>query len=131
MRHWLRQFLAALACGLGVAVTAWAQAPIGRYTSPYQNQPTLSPYLNMLRSGTSPAINYHSLVRPQMETSQNLSNLQQQFQQLDSTMLAQGTTTGTPTAGSFLTTGHPVAFMNYGNFFPLYTRGGAGGIRGG
>jgi hypothetical protein len=134
LRH---RHLLALCCVLGLAPAASAQqglGTLGQYSPPPGlSRPILSPYMNMTRPGTNPAINYYGLVRPQIDTNQNLSQLQQQFQQLD-TGINQGMTTGAPQAGSMLTTGHPVVFMNYGTYFPLFTRGGSpyrGGAGGG
>ena len=134
MKRWLTLTLATVGCGLLVSPFASAQqGQLGQYTQPqWQSRPTLSPYLNMMRTGASPAINYYGLVRPQMNATQNLQNIQQQLQMLDNTVLnnQQGTTTGAPTAGSYLSTGHPVAFLNYGTYFPL-NRGRIGGGGGG
>jgi len=140
MKRWLRGSLAALGCGLLAASSATAQVglvqPPGSlqpYQQPQPSRPTLSPYLNMMRPGVNPALNYFGLVQPQLQQIQqgrNLQQLQQQLTQLDSNVLNQGMTTGMPTAGALLTTGHPVAFMNYGTYFPLYSRGG-GGLGGG
>ncbi len=78
MKRWLRQILAALGCVLAGTQVALPQAPVGqRYTQPYQTAPVLSPYMNLARPGTNPAINYFGLVRPQIQTGQNLQNLQQ------------------------------------------------------
>jgi hypothetical protein len=84
----------------------------------------------IMAPGGNPAINYFGIVQPQMETSRNLQQLQQQFQQLGTGDLTQGgygTTTAGPAGTSMLTTGHPVAFMNYAAYFPLYARGAGGG----
>jgi hypothetical protein len=97
----------------------------------WQSRPTTSPYLNLLRPGAAPAINYFGLVQPQINTSQNISQLQQQVGVLDSTLLNSGMTTNAPTAGSVLTTGHPVVFFNYGAYFPMPGRGRIGGGAGG
>lgn len=123
-------YLSVLACS-GLASTASAQTfqgQLGQYAPPPgMSRPIVSPYLNMARPGSNAAINYYGLVRPQMDVSRNLSQLQQQFQQMDTTSsLATGTTTSMPMATSMLTTGHPVAFMNYGSYFPLFNRGGGG-----
>src|SRR4051812_18227610 len=41
--------------------------------------PTVSPYLNLLRPGNSPALNYYGLVRPQFQTNADLLGLQQRM----------------------------------------------------
>src|SRR5262245_51148744 len=75
-------------------------------------RPPVSPYINLLRPGTNPAINYYGLVRPQVEFRNNILGLQQQVGALD-------TQVGIDEAGmaAFPTTGHPVAFMNYSHYF--------------
>ena len=64
--------LTALALTAGAAS---AQQP-GTYTPPYTpSSPTTSPYLNLLHSG-NPAINYYGIVRPQIQQSEQLQQLQ-------------------------------------------------------
>jgi protein involved in polysaccharide export with SLBB domain len=43
-------------------------------------RPALSPYLNLLRTGSSPVVNYYGLVRPQQQTQNALQALQYQSQ---------------------------------------------------
>jgi len=75
--------------------------------------PAVSPYLNLLRNnanGGSPALNYFTLVRPQVQSNQALLGLtydQSQNRQ------AIGDLNGT--GMSF--TGHPTQFLNYGGYF--------------
>ena len=54
--------------------------------NPYA-RPTVSPYLNLLRPGASPAINYYGLVRPQQQFQSDIGQLDQQ-----SSALQQGVT---------------------------------------
>jgi hypothetical protein len=130
MRRPATHLALALLCGLGAASYAGAQGTVGQYTPPYQPRtPQFSPYLNMMRPGVNPALNYYGMVRPQQEATRGLQNLNTQLQQLDNTVLNSGMTAGAPTAGSMLTTGHPVVFMNYGSYFPG-RGGGAGMVRG-
>jgi hypothetical protein len=49
----------------------------GSMQSPGQ-RPTTSPYLNILRSGGSPAINYYGVVRPEVNFSNSLFQMQTQ-----------------------------------------------------
>src|SRR4051812_21020503 len=39
-------------------------------------RPAFSPYLNLLRQGGTPTLNYFGLVRPQMQANQAIANLQ-------------------------------------------------------
>jgi hypothetical protein len=94
-----------------------AVGPVGR---PLQNPlgtPTISPFLNMGQGGNA-ALNYYGLVRPQLQT-------QQQLQQLRQQQLADQATLGSLTGvGGFpLVTGHETHFMNYGTFFPASVAG--------
>jgi hypothetical protein len=106
-----------------VAATADAQV-----VSPqYQPRPPVSPYLNMLRGG-NPAINYYGVVRPQAQTAQALQQLQNQ-QLVLPTVRANVPLTDDDLTLGVPTTGHPVQFMNYGQFFPQPgNRTGAGAM---
>jgi len=92
------------------------------FARPYQNPlgtPVFSPYLNLTQGGNA-AVNYFGLVRPQVQTQQQLQQLQQQQ------LAEQAAITGLTTPGGFpLITGHETRFMNYGTFFPP-TVGGFG-----
>ncbi len=116
-RWWIAAVAALSVGGLG-APSAHAQFPIGGYSPPQvQGRPTISPYLNLARPGSSPAINYYGLVRPQMQTQQQLQNLQGQ-QNLLATELGGGMAIPgqmTPIA----TTGHPVYYFDFARYFPL------------
>src|SRR4051794_19633319 len=61
--------------------TAWAQ-PGPRYTPP-SARPAVSPYLNLTRTGTDPAINYYGIVRPQLEFNNSIQNLNRQVGALE------------------------------------------------
>src|SRR5260370_106487 len=74
--------------------------------------PTVSPYLNLLRTGNSPAFNYYGLGRPQFQTNAGLQGLQVQLD------LTQGRPLlGSDQADDVLITGHAAVFMNYGRYF--------------
>jgi hypothetical protein len=103
-----------------ILVAAWqtpqlvlAQAPIvqpGR-----QLPPPISPYLNLLRPDSSFANNYYNLVRPQIDYGNSIYGLQQQVNGLNS-LVATGIQGGAGLGP--VTTGHPVQFMNFSNFYP-------------
>ncbi|SRR6266446_7459697 len=110
-------FLVALAA---IAVPAAADAQIGSYVRPRtQLHPTVSPYIN-LRSG-NPVNSYFGVVRPELQASQDLSALNQQFQQLQGQGYGQGPygpggeAVVTPIIGS----GIP-PFFYYGSYYPQY-----------
>jgi hypothetical protein len=93
-------------------------------------RPTVSPYLNLARGG-SPAVNYYGQVLPQLNQSRQLQGQQLQLQQLHQQSLQPGgAVLGAPVdsaaAAGVSVTGHPVAFWNYGRYYPGFTnRGGA------
>jgi hypothetical protein len=74
--------------------------------------PTVSPYINLLRNGNSPTLNYYGFVRPQFQTNAGLQSLQQQVLTARSGQLPVAESTG-----DVLVTGHVAVFMNYGGFF--------------
>jgi len=78
--------------------------------------PTISPYINLLRSPNAPTLNYFGLVRPQFQTNAGLQALQQQL------FLGQtGPLPGAEPTGDVLITGHAAMFMNYGGYFQSQT----------
>jgi hypothetical protein len=81
----------------------------------------MSPYLNMLRPGSIPAINYYGLVQPQLQMQSAIASLQ-----LGQMGLTQAVSAGTPGLGQPLVTGHPAVFVNYGHYFPMRTPVGLG-----
>ena len=95
----------------GVASAQPSPPPVpggGGYTRP----PAFSPYLNLLRRGNSPALNYYGLVRPELEFRSsigNIANSVSQNQQAIGNLAASGTLVGP--------TGHPTQFMNLGGYF--------------
>jgi hypothetical protein len=103
-----------LAAGVLLAVlagSALAQPPgIGTGASPPISRPPVSPYLNLLRSGNSPGVNYYGLVRPQLEFRQSIQNLQQQSINTQSEISGLIDTT-------FPATGHRTTFLNTGGYF--------------
>jgi hypothetical protein len=136
---------AGLALGwvFGTAGPGFAQVPTpGGFRPTYNLQPAFSPYLNLLRSGTNPAINYYGLVRPQNAFYSSIRQLQ-----TETGTNAQGIANlqqGQGLVNPFLApTGHVGQFMNYSRYFMTPTGvipsgggyyaggGGAGGYAGG
>jgi hypothetical protein len=76
------------------------------------NPPAVSPYLNLLRPGADPSVNYYDLVRPQIEFRNAIQSLQQQV-----TTLGTEAGAGTQAAANLPVTGHPVQFMNTSHYF--------------
>jgi len=121
--------LAALAVGL-FAPGAFAQLPsyIPPPTGPGY-RPAISPYLN-LRFGPG---GYFNLTRPQQQAFRNIGQLQGSLTALQMQTDTGGTLGGLPIAQG--TSGHPVAFFNYGQYytfpFPRYGPSTAGSPLGG
>ena len=103
-----RLIWATLIVGLCAAGGA-AQPPVGPRPLTGANTPAVSPYLNLVRPGTSPAINYYGLVRPQADFLNSVQALQAQFGYAQQAAGLQ--------AGEAGTTGHPAFFLNYSAYF--------------
>jgi hypothetical protein len=103
-----------LASVFAVAFAAEARAqgtiPTPPGIPPYMNRPAVSPYLNLLRGGTNPAINYYGLVRPEFQFRRSINALSRDIQETQ-------TDINTGQAGAALQTGHPVQFMNLSHFY--------------
>jgi hypothetical protein len=96
--------LAVIALGMSASASdARAQSPLGAPPPPY------SPYLNLLRPGTNPALNYYGLVRPQQDSARSMHAIQGQLLNTQQSIADQ--------ASGDLATGHPTYFMNYGGYF--------------
>lgn len=113
----------AVVIGVGIGSSRAAAQPLG----PGLQRPAFSPYLNLNRPGTNPAINYFGLVRPQTRALSAMQGMEQQIQSNLSAINALGATntTGIPD------TGHRVSFLNTGGYFmnmnPGRGMGGQGG----
>jgi hypothetical protein len=86
-----------------------------------ENQPAVSPWLQMLRSGGSPTLNYYGIVRPEFSFMNAAGSLQQQVSNNQQAITQ---------AASSTTTGHGAMFMNLGGYFQRIggtAPGGAGG----
>jgi hypothetical protein len=94
--------LAVIALGLSASAVR-AQSPIGAPPPPY------SPYLNLLRPGANPALNYYGLVRPQQDFARSMQAIHGQLLNTQQAIADQ--------ASGDLATGHPTYFMNYGGYF--------------
>jgi hypothetical protein len=100
---------------LGVVVMAAAgtqaraQFPSGDRTANPNVGPPVSPYLNLLRRGSSGAVNYYGLVRPDLEFRGAVRGLQQQMEadRLDQAAAAAGPPV----------TGHAATFLDTRGYF--------------
>jgi hypothetical protein len=111
----MRMAFAALLVGCFLAPAA-AQA---QYIRP-ANQPRVSPYLNLLRGGSTFGNNYYNLVRPDLEFRSSIVQLQTQ------TQTQQQDIVGLETA-RVPTTGHAFGFQNQMGYFNNVSTGGMGG----
>lgn len=108
-----------LLVGLSVACAAqalwtqpvWAQAPGFNPSA----RPTFSPWLNLNRRGTSSAVNYYGIIRPQVNFSSSIQQLQQQAALPPAEESARA-------AGELPATGHVAGFLNHNKYF--MNRGG-------
>ena len=111
-------------CLVVTAVLATLGLAVQTAHGQFQNQPTISPWLNM-RTGGTPGLNYFNLVRPEFgfqaaigQLQQNAINMQQEF------------TTGSTEMAA---TGHPSGFQNHWKYYgnaPGSRLGGLGGFGG-
>lgn len=115
--------LITLACLLGTGESARAQ-----YAGNPYSRPRVSPYINLLRGGSGPAINYYGIVRPEIEARAGIFEAQQQAQ------LNQQAISGMQSSGrETLITGRVAGFQNHMSYFQNYGGAvqGAVGIPGG
>jgi hypothetical protein len=103
--------LAAAVAGVAFTPAPVEAQPYGPRVGQLPPGPTVSPYLNLARRGTLPAINYYGLVRPQFDTYTGLQVLRQGILQ---------TQAAVPTVADFdaiPTTGRPSGFLTHGVYF--------------
>ncbi len=102
--------LAVLVGCLGTASQALGQTGYNRPVTSGLSRPTTSPYLNLLRSGSS-ALNYYNLVRPEFEFRNAYQGLQGQLTQQQN-VVRELSEEGLPV------TGHATLFQNYSHYYP-------------
>ena len=98
------------ALGLAFLVSAGtlhAQAP--PITGNPANRPFVSPYINLLRGGSSAGVNYYGLVRPDIELRAGIQRNQQQ--------IVAGQQSYAELTSGLSTTGHPTRYMTHWNYF--------------
>jgi hypothetical protein len=121
----LRLSLLAIAAWLATTAVASAQGPPQPILTP---NPTFSPYLNLLRSGSSPAINYFGIVRPEQRFLQSQIALSSQIRQTnqainDASQAVKGEDPNKPP------TGHAATFNNTMGYFGGGGRGGSANLQ--
>jgi hypothetical protein len=123
-----RLFLWATPVLLALGVVQPAPAQYNPGYAPY-SQPRVSPYINLLRSGTSPGINYYGIVRPEIDFRSGIQQLGVQTRTNEQAINNLQTNTGLPT------TGHTAGFQTHLSYFqnigaPGQTSGFAPGLGG-
>ncbi|MGD9647715.1 MAG: hypothetical protein AB7U73_18530 [Pirellulales bacterium] len=89
---------------------------VTRRASAAQRTPSFSPYLNLLRNDTNPALNYFTLVRPQVRQDQTNRLRQAELDELQREVSPQPQRQmGTPQR--VRATGHASRYMDYQRFF--------------
>lgn len=113
----------AVAIVSAVTQSSPAQGPPAPPVFP-MNRPVISPYLNLLRQGSSPANNYFNLVRPQIDFNNSINQLQRQTAANRSAIA--GIEQSTNQFGdSMRPTGFVPQFLNQNSYFLTYAGGGA------
>jgi hypothetical protein len=102
----------ALALFFGCVSPSLAQAFGGRFPGGTPFIAPTSPYLNLNRAGSNPAINYYGLVRPEFEFRAAYQSLQREVGQ-DRALVRE-----TIGEGGLPVTGHSTSFLNFSHFFP-------------
>ena len=117
--------IACIGLGLGMWLT-WTNGAAHAQVPAYQ-APGFSPYLNILRGGSSPAINYYGIVRPEITFGNSMYQLGVQQNMLQG---QQGQLNNQQTALAAFTTlpgtGHTAGFQTQSRYF--MTNGAQGGM---
>jgi hypothetical protein len=90
------------------------QYPPARYQP---SRPTVSPYLNLLRTDRGPLPNYYTFVRPQLEQQWTNQQLQAGIVQNRTNLQALGQQVGQIQAATMQPTGTGASFMNYSHYY--------------
>jgi hypothetical protein len=95
---------------------------VARRAAAAQRTPSFSPYLNLLRNDFNPALNYYTLVRPQVNQDQTNRVRQAELDELQDEVTPQTVRRGAPQP--VRSTGHASRYMDYQRFFNAGTRAG-------
>lgn len=93
-----------------------------------RGRPTVSPYLNLLRGGSTP-LNYYNLVRPQVEQYRGFATQGYEINRLDREVADQqgAINQAIRQQAPVRVTGHPSVFFDYTHYFPGSPRGAVQG----
>jgi len=117
--------LAVLAVPCGTAAAQYPYSPSG-YGSPYKPSNSAFVNLNLLRPGASPAFNYVTLVRPQLQAINNIQALQGQVNTVQQSVTGQEQSPPGAAPPSLPVTGQPVGFQTQKTYFMNLAGGGTG-----
>ena len=132
MRRSWKIMLAALVVWGGLGTPFAAAQWQGGYQPPIGQQPPVSPYLNINRFGQPPGLNYYNMIRPQVQTQQQLMALQNQQHALSSALVGPGGTIASPDQPQPTSiTGHPVNYFDWSRYFPIQGLPVGTGVAGG
>jgi hypothetical protein len=117
MRGYARVGSIGLFGGLFVLLMTWAVEPVRgqAYSLDPSRKPAVSPYINLLRTGSSPAINYYGIVRPEIAFRNQLFQVEGQQTAFGTQLGAQQQDLARATA--LPPTGHHSGFMTHGKYF--------------
>jgi hypothetical protein len=94
----------------GVLAVETARAQVPNYGLDPSRRPVVSPYINLLRTGSSAAVNYYGIVRPEIAFGNAVGQLQGQQATLSNEQQDLAT-------NAFPATGHKTAFMTQSKYF--------------
>ena len=106
----MRQLIVAATVSVGVLISQATNPAVAQALRPLGSGPAVSPYLNLVRPGGSPAVNYYGIVRPQLVYNTAINSLEQQVAQSKVAITAQESL-------NVPTTGHQVGFLRYQQYF--------------
>jgi hypothetical protein len=117
MKSYARVGCMGVLCGLFALLMTWAGEPVHAqgYSLDPSRKPAVSPYINILRTGSSPGINYYGIVRPEIAFRNQLFQVEGQQTALGNQISSQQQDLARATA--LPPTGHPSGFMTQGKYF--------------
>lgn len=118
MRRIIATSLIAFAFVISLVNDAAAQAY--SLSSPTQNRPTVSPYLNLLQTNQFGISQYHSLVRPQLEARDASQRNSAQISQLQSQVQSFQANANRSRAGG--RSGHVTSQLYYSHYYNMRER---------
>ena len=116
--------ITAVTVGFFSLITGTGYAQDRNVPSSQFSRPTVSPYLNLNRFGTSTGLNYYNLVRPQLDYNSSIVQLRQQVGVNREGIAGLEQTTSQP---QIRATGFVPQFMSFSPYFMTYSGTGRSG----